>query len=358
MLTPTMIDWVTAHLKIPGMPEIAGGRTLSLSQDGNVERDTAHWLAVAGSFVDTMRIRTFPHHEHGTLLSVSGCPPKYLQGHNIAGTTKLFPLMKKIYDTMRSHHPDLGLPPRPDELEFDIRRLDITRQFYAITETDDDKRAFLLPQDIIDHYERSARTRHGKGVFSKQTLYFNRPNTRYWKAKMYAKGPELDAHPIKDLGLKNSHGREIRELAELIIRCEIQLNDKTLNDIDAPDFVDCEPLFDKFWQRVEVTGMNTIEKTEQQVMQLPTQYRCTFYDWQNGVDLKAIMNRQTFYRHRRFIMKALDLDIAIPKKRKGKNALAITDARAFRLAPVEPPQWLQEISFDPDAQRDSGFLRG
>lgn len=358
MLTSTMIDWVTAHMKIPDLPVINDGTLLEINPDGSITRETHRWKRVNGSHVDDLAIRTIDTMENGRLLSVSGNPVKVLQGHNLAGTTKLFALLKRLYDVLRSEGPDLELPPRPSEIEFDLRRLDITRMFYPVTETENGTRAFILANDIINHYERNARTRAGKGLLRGKTLYFGNAKTRYWKGKMYAKGAELDAHPPKDLRLKLKHGKDLRDYAEPLIRCEIQLNDKTIDQIDACDFIDCEPLFDRFWDRIEVVGMSQIEQTRDNISKLPTQYRCTYYDWVNGVDLKAEMTHNTFYRHRRFLLRALDIDISIPQRKKNRDRLTVLDVRKFALVPAEPPAWLQEISFDPDAQKEGGFLRG
>lgn len=72
---------------------------------------------------------------------------------------------------------------------------------------------------------------------------------------------------------------------------------------------------------------------------LPTRYKLIYQSWRNGHDLRTILSRPTFYRHRRALL-GYGVDIAIKQDRQEEQAANVVPIRVVLVGkPVTVPDW-------------------
>ena len=179
-----MIDWLTARLVLPHR-RIEGEKSLRIAPDGEMR-----WISDLG-------IRVPSHDQHirvrsvdtkiGPSIELSGCPLKFLQGHNLFGSSNIMGLLGGMYEKVRIIATDLQLPviEQHSQLDVDIRVVDITEMFDLGSNTDVDT--------WLHHQAIYASSRRGTAQFDKGTIYFTNKNSRYWGLKAYNKKKEITA---------------------------------------------------------------------------------------------------------------------------------------------------------------------
>jgi II/X family phage/plasmid replication protein len=72
---------------------------------------------------------------------------------------------------------------------------------------------------------------------------------------------------------------------------------------------------------------------------LPTRYKLIYQSWCDGHDLRTILTRPTFYRHRRALL-GFGVDIAIKQDRHEEQASNVVPIRVVLVGkPVTVPDW-------------------
>ena len=183
--------------------------------------------------------------------------------------------------------------------------------------------------------EHSARTRMGKGVFSGTTLYYQKKSTR-WSLKFYSKGAEIEA-PGHQLP-REIHGKSITGFADDKLRAELTLRTKELKKLGldkGSDWVDNTPY--EVWSAY----MGKLEMSEQKILDsliydLPQKVKGSYQLWKDGYDLKSILSRPTYYRHRKELL-LHGVDISISSGNKPNNVVPLM--RIVEAVPCATPEW-------------------
>lgn len=333
-----VIDWLTFEAPLDhqigeGGPFWAGTIISTVPDPENgeaIEWQTLKRLPVEGSYSNRITVQS-------TLIDgkpgiwVSGCPAKWFQGHNVHGSDDLHGLCLEM---LRRVCELLGVTPTPAnvaawESGLRLTRCDVTYSW--------DVNTLPWARAFIRALAASAHLRHrGPGAFKGDTLYFGRSSTR-WSLKVYAKGLELEAHPLPlDLAESSLWGH-----AQGLVRVELCLRSKTLKarglelssawcDTSAAD------LHADFLSKLEIA--QAIMLQPEVLETLPPRLVPVYQLWRDGHDLRTIYPRRTFYRHRTSLLR-YGIDIAV-KQPRDETSNVVPLRAVLTAQPAAVPSWL------------------
>lgn len=292
-----------------------------VNHEGEIERRNATRRRVEGSHDATIGVSsvTLPDCSASlplgkvSHLAFSGNPVKFLQGHNVFGTDCLRTL---VYRTVIEVMPILGFSDFQlalavhaiDNFNFVVSRIDITKIMTVGNGTNEDLEAYLymLPQLM--------RARGGRISCVNGTTYVGQKST-LWSAKIYNKYLELmkghKGHALP-VSLKNT---ALIEFCRGQARIEIVIRKKMLTQIGAtcPRFLqkNLDAIYADLLGRID---MNNQSVNTGRIDHIPRHLQSTYLLWKQGEDLKNILPKPTFYRHKRDLM-TYGIDIALPPVR-------------------------------------------
>lgn len=328
-----MIDWVTAKIPCRHDPsKLISGMVMSFDPQGNNEWVINKKLSVEGSYSSKIQIAS----ASSSSIWISGNPVKFLQGHNIFGSSDLKQIMIKFFDALLEHDA-LGLDPALKQYEnvqtglYDLSRVDMNASWHL-----DNKE---MVQAWIRSFGSTARLKHrGAGQFSGDTAYIGK-NSRRWSVKCYSKGHEIAAkgHQLpKELQIP-----ELIEYANKSLRLELVMRQLELKRTNLDIAYNWDENTAKMLLQTKVLDNLELSSTfmidDKILNTLPVRLRLVYQSWKNGDDLKQIMTKPTFYRVRKQLL-AYGIDIAVVNE---KNNI-IPLIRYLEAQPVGIPDWAYE----------------
>lgn len=345
-----MIDWVTVELPCRHVP-IDSGRIFKVLPGGVIDWDSPCRYSVEGSYRASIAIRSVGGNGAGqaTHLLLSGNPSKFLQGHNVFGSEDLLAL---VLDTFIAVTNSLCIEPGHGELQavkegnYSIKNIDICRAFALPTRGD--VRAWLRAMEF------KSKTRHGRPSTKGGTLYFGLGTSR-WKFKAYSKGEELESRKKGHQLPGELVNTPIKAYADNLLRLELTLLSKELreNGIERASELTgsrINELFSRYIGRIEMTEQIRLSSQEQ--LNLPTKLQSSYLHWNNGEDLRSLLSKTSFYRHRRDLLE-YGIDIAI-RKEVADRTNVIPLIRVLEAIPVAVPDWAFELGLvHPSAAREA-----
>lgn len=342
-----MIDWITAKLPFyyPGI--ICNGDYLSLNPDGSVEYVVRKRLPVTGSYESSVSIRTLDVDENGdtSVIEFSGNPVKFLQGHNLFGSSDLLNL---VYEITLMLSKKLGIIQPEKTLilltkgAYFLSRVDINRMFTL------DNRAEVLA--YLYSMSNTSRTRRQSAVTSGSTVYLNK-SSKYWIIKMYSKGQEIELPRNKRKGLIQLPSGLV-EWADATLRIELTLKSMELRHRGlhlAANWhtIEESDLFDDYAERIQMAEQR---KTDDLFLKIKSRPAAASYQmWCDGHDLRQILSKPTFYRHRKILLEhGIDISIAAPEKDKPESNV-VPFVKTLVPRPATLPDWVQgtDLYFEP-----------
>lgn len=342
-----MVDWLSVKFLFWSDEQLNGGNVISTNPDGEVEYTLDKRMGVEGSHDTKIYIRTERHNlpnlsdfENYWILSVSGNPVKWFQGHNIFGTSDLNNLVVELYDSIAQRFGKA----QPQALReavcsghYTISRVDINGMFELGSRLD--------VITWLSHLEQTSRTRHGTAVSKGNTVYFGK-NSQRWSLKFYSKGQEIEDHvlpaPLALTSLPNFANNKLR--AELTLRTK-ELSKLGLNVGTGWFNIDMWELYSEYLGRVEMSGQ---KERDNLVLELPSHLRSTYLLWKEGHSPKSILPKRTFYRHRKDLL-AFSIDISVPNPKDKMNDNVIPLRRVIEMRPCGIPEWAfgTDLFFEP-----------
>lgn len=327
-----MIDWITAVLPCSHDPQkLRAGLVACLDASGEVVWTVEKALSVEGSYSATIQVKS---HTDRTIW-ISGNPAKWLQGHNIFGTDDLRYLMGRFFDSLLNNDA-LGLCPTDDDYDrvqagqYFLKRVDLNQ-------------SWMLPDRaaVLSWIRAAGATcrlkRRGAGQYAGDTLYFGK-NSRRWAVKCYSKGHEISAkgHQLpKELQIP-----ELLDFADKSLRIELVLRSMMLKEThldhawswtkDTAKELLCSLVLDD----LEIS--DNMPAPDDVLSLLPYRLRLVYQSWKNGDDLRQMLPKNTFYRHRRALLE-YGIDIAIPQQAVRNNVIPLI--RYLEAQPATIPQW-------------------
>lgn len=349
-----MIDWLTCRIPLnPPLPHpIADGWTVILNADGTEKLRTPHRLKVAGSFESSLAIRAPSISE----LEISGNLVKFLQGHNLYGTDDLAKLLWTVLERLEPvlgvSLASIGISGPGDLASTIVTRVDCTSMLHLDT-----------PGDVLSWirsaYATGAASRRGRGIMREGTLVYGDAKGRNftrWQLVIYSKGQEITDHPLPQIMMQDS---EVLNWTNKCLRVEarlgrLELEKKGLRTLSG--WVESTPA--KIWsEKVATLTFNDaiVCQDENNLVNLPSHLRGTYAQWKLGSDLRKLMSKPKFYRHRAAILGATRVDIAIPPA-SATTATIVPIKRILEARPVGRPSWADRI--DSQLREAGAFVIG
>lgn len=345
-----MVDWITAKIPFffPGV--ISDGDILFRDSDGEVERRTIKRLSIRGSHCSGITIRSTDFDSDGntTQVEISGNPVKFIQGHNLFGTTDV---VNVVIEAMLIIIKSLDIPQPNHVLErlfkgyWTISTIDLNRMLSAGTRAD--ALAYLYSTS------QNSRTRSQSAISKGSTVYLNK-DSRRWVLKMYAKAQELELKRNKkqdSIILPSA----VLDWVQPMVRQELRLKSNELREhplglhIAANwNTIEVHEIFFDYFGRV--TMAEQIAKTGMTNHIKSRPVAATYQLWLDGHDVRQIVPKRTFYRHRSYLLENHKIDISLPPPDENKPCSNVVPLRkTIELTPAEPPHWIYgtDLFFEP-----------
>lgn len=342
----TMIDWVTATVACDYRGDITGGRVLMVDADGTVEYAKDRWLEVEGSYSSKVLVQGLDDGALGCRLHVSGNPSKFLQGHNLFGSSDVNLLVGSMMDGLSER---LGLHPTANDRWswyagcYFLGRVDVTRMYDVGT-----------PARVRDWLVSASQVAHSRyqaaGNDRGSTLYVGKHSRRV-SLKFYDKWGELQVpgHGLADT-LPGEWYHKLEDHAYGKLRVEAVLRSMWLKDKGLAVGIPWSPalaqsLLDERIGGVELS--DNMRMSDEYVGDMPGKLALVYEAWRAGRDLRAMYSKAQFYRLRSQLL-PYGVDIAHVRPRE-----VVTENQYLLGAPlksflqgggVEVPEWARGTS--------------
>ncbi|MEO0822212.1 MAG: phage/plasmid replication protein, II/X family [Pseudomonadota bacterium] len=281
-------------------------------------------------------------------MRISGNPVKYLTGQNVIGTDDIWRLVRMTYQTVKAAL-DLAECEKANHAiatgDVKIARVDCTFSYYVGNE--DDVRLWLRAMSETCHVRYRGRGHFDDGmaslIFGLTIKPGEKPKgSKYSSFKFYAKAQELKKRPLR---CNPRFHDELHSLANGHVRAEalfrhrelVRYNLGTLERWNAETSL----MLNRAWiEKMEIAP--SVELTDHKVNDLPHYLRATYLLWKDGADLRGVLARRTFYRHRKELMAMAMIDIATKPAGQERRVVPILRVIEARPACVEPSPALFE----------------
>ncbi|RZO82772.1 MAG: hypothetical protein EVA65_16540 [Oceanococcus sp.] len=355
-----MIDFVQAVLEFRHTGQICAGFKGQWDTDGTIEWTTDIGMNVEGSHDSRIMIRSQNKCDEDTFKEVyiSGNPAKFLQGHNLFGSDDLLSLMAYA---LRRALDAIGKP--VDEFTYrrwlvgagvEIKMVDITYMWHVGSR--DKARTWLRALSHTGHMKH-----RGRGEFRGETLYYGRKSRR-WAMKMYCKGDELDSkkkgHRLPGSFFIDPYkldGKRLQLYADDCVRFELRLLSLELKRLHLDEgtwwqTVDALQLF-----RAHLQGLQMSEQKlryEALELELPDHLSKTYRMWRKGYDLRTMLNKATYYRHRKDLLEhGVDIGVTAAGDASAPESRVVPILRPLEAVPARVPDWAEGRSIYFDASK-------
>ncbi|HBR5266816.1 phage/plasmid replication protein, II/X family [Klebsiella pneumoniae] len=286
-----------------------------------------------------MKVRSVGSDGEGraTHLYIDGNPSKFLQGHSVIGPDDLQGLVLTTYARILAllHIPhDLPSYRQVMEGQFKISRIDIN-YMYSLS-TLENVRAWLYAAEF------KAKTRHGRACGKGGTVYLGK-NSRRWSLKFYSKYDEHTSgkkgHQMADEFVKAG----LLDWSKDKLRIELTLRTTELIDLNLTlgnswNIETPNKLFSDYVGRIEM-NQNTI-LTDEKIINLPRKIQSTYLLWKQGANIKEMLPKPTFYRHRKELL-SFGIDINFYCESPYSNNV-VPLVRTIEAKPAKIPSWVYE----------------
>lgn len=351
-----MIDWITAKVPCNHAEEIVGGHTIRVNADGELQWQIAASEAIQGSYDAAIQIKTSNYHpdQYPNELWISGNPVKWLQGHNVFGSSDLVALLDTVLTKLSDDKKFAELMLAPTELQrktwqkgyYNLSRVDVTASF-ACDSRERVQQWLRAAEHGVTLKSQGVAENKRRGQLTGHTLYYGK-HSRRWALKFYSKATELTAKDHR-LPINLRYGDDIIHWAQDKLRCELTLRQLELKRLGL------ELAGNWSYDRVEqvhkaaVMKLNvseSIDLDDRQISELPPRLVGVYRLWEAGNDLKKSFPRATYYRYKKELLK-YGIDISQHRKKRINNVVPLI--RYIEAKPVGIPDWAKGTSayFEP-----------
>lgn len=342
-----MIDWFTGKVPFHYKGILSDGEFMSIDSNGMVEYSTPKRKVVSGSYATNFTVRTTNIDANGDTCEVqlSGNPVKFLQGHNVWGSTDLPNL---VYETVLKISSILGVE-QPLNVLGKLRlgigtvsKVDINEMYKL------GSRSNVL--SYLYHVSQNSRTRTQSAVSKGSTVYLNKESRR-WSVKLYSKGQEVELPRNNKQGLIE-FTPSMQSYCDDALRIELTLKQSELNDIglkylSAWNNVEIENLFNDYYERLVMADQLELQLID--LSKLSLGVRSTYQLWFTGHDVRNMVSKPTFYRHRKTLLEH-GIDISMPSNTSQPDRSNVVPLiRTITLVPAPIPNWAHgtQLFFEP-----------
>lgn len=341
-----MIDWLKFRVPLLHEPLASSGCIVSFDNDGEVEWTKGKRNSLTGSYDDTINISsTGPLNSDGycTELEIDGNVTKFLQGHNVWGSSDHIGLALALITWLLNDDPlktvkipsyDILLDPN----QWIVNRIDITS--YADVGSRNNVRTTLDTIALTGH------TKYQRANNTKGTVYFNK-NSRRWGFKFYDKFKEVSStSKARRINADAKTQEFLKNTVNSMIRCELVLRQNEMRDRDIKTLSDLKPLdlFIEYLNRLKFEANNKM--TSKNVENLPKKLKLTYLAWSQGHDIRTLVSDATFYRHKSDLAK-LGIDLDQPPRPVDSPSNVVSFSRYIECMPITMPVGVDSYIFIP-----------
>lgn len=357
-----MIDWLTfvaplTHQAGRGGPFFAGEVLSTVPDLTHADGYTLEWGVLKrkkfeGSYSQAIQVQS-THDEFGRpAIWVSGNPAKWFQGHNIFGVDDLPGL---VFEMLHRVCASVGVLPTSDDLALwsagaiRLSRVDVTESL--------DLGSTARVRAALRSLDATARLKHrGRGQFKGDSLTFGGKTSesrgsRRWSLTLYAKGPELEVHPLPHALRETSLPAHAAGLLRAEVRLlGLQLKREGLHYVTHWTDNSAAELHQRFLAGLEIADASMLDAHE--LEGLSGRLQLAYTSWREGHDLRAILPRNTFYRYRTELLKH-GIDIGVKQERTSPDLSNVVPLRVvLNAVPVGVPDWAvgTPLYFEPRAK--------
>jgi len=297
-------------------------------------------------------------------LDISGNPTKFLQGQNVWGSNDMraccLSYIKTILKQL-NYWEKMTKKERENVENFHVwcTRFDLTTNFDLGNVAD--KNAFLSA------VSKQAESKRGKKQAINTTTYFG--SVEYLQVKFYDKStevaanlPKLNFQQSKDeqkdsLKYRKFAGHIHNEILGLV-RCELRLGrgflrkncglylNSVLEYIEKGGLIMREVKKLKLGQHATKQSLKEAQRTLEALAaakSLPRACVGIFVNWRNGETVQNLVARATFYKYRKLILEAVNIDISLVRtEEKKRRAKVVPLIREIEAAPAQPSQIFED----------------
>lgn len=293
-------------------------------------------MSVIGSHESSVQIKSTGGDGQGraTHMRFHGNPAKFLQGHNVFGSDDLRAL---VFDAYLKVCRILEITPSLSDLRA------VKQGHYRLTRVDINYSYELASRSDVLNWLRSAefksKTRHGRPSFKGGTVYWGQRSKR-WSLKAYCKAEEIEKH-VLPADLLNT---PIANWVDKMLRVELTLRGKELDELNQSQASNWaletpKTLHADHVRRIEMTGQ--IRLSDDKLNHLPGRLKSTYLHWIEGHDLRGILPKPTYYRHRKGLL-AYGINIDFQETATPQSNV-VPLIRVLEAVPASVPDWAFDL---------------
>ena len=321
------VDWITcSQYHGAETPEFVGSLRFNFDEDGTPGAESGGGKQVKGSFDSSVRITS-----HNGWVRFSGNPARWNKRDNLfgLGLDESMEVINSILfmaglpaftrgEPMADRAVDLAGVDAPAWTGAAFSELHLTQNYSAGSD-------FLARLAIRSYAARSAAYLR-KGVHGDETVTWGNSRRR---VKAYRKGAEMAVHA------KHSPFIEWAKDAG-IVRHEVELKRRVLSDTGLRHWGNCDmgTLHRIFERETAVLRRPDCSLDPMALEAVPRNVRMTYAAWLRGEDVRALMPRASFYRHRKSLADVASVDIA---ECRPQGAEVVPMVRIVDLKPAAEP---------------------
>lgn len=334
-----MIDWLDIVLPCIHKRPIFGGTFSKADFDGKLEWSTMTRRNIEGSYSSNLAIIS----DGPERIRVSGNFVKFLQGHNLFGSSDISALVLGVMEVLLNE--DIGLCPIAKDLEawsfgnYEIKMLDVTGMYPM--ESREQVRSWVRTASVSAYL-----VHRGSGVMKGGTVYWGK-NSRLWGLKGYCKGDEVDTHPP---AYNLPYRDRVIAYADKMLRIELRLFGRALKPAGiskshrwmVKGFP--EQQFQEYVSKLKLNDQMPVSSTI--IQNLPGSAAMAYNLWLRGDDIRQILTKRTLYSYRRLLL-AHGIDLLMPPYSQNVERLQLS--ATLEEGPQAPPEWAIDtpIYFNP-----------
>jgi II/X family phage/plasmid replication protein len=176
----------------------------------------------------------------------------------------------------------------------------------------------------------------GRGTYYGDSLLFGK-GSRRWSLTAYAKGPEIDKHPLPAA----LAAYPLKAHADGLLRLEVRLLSVHLKKLGLSTLRGWSEntaieVHQKHLEMLEISDATMLDTTALDA--LPARLKAVYQLWKEGHDLRELYPRPTFYRHRAAML-VHGIDIAVKQERREEPSNVIPLKVVLVAKPATIPEW-------------------
>jgi II/X family phage/plasmid replication protein len=307
-----MIDWVDFFVPLKHefgeKSPFYAGEVLAMHGD-SIEWGVYKRLSMEGSYSTKIQVQSTTHN-HRLGIRVSGNLVKWHQGHNVFGSNDLRAIVLaslcRICEITNVKPSLADLMAWTSGKAVELFRVDVTES--------QDLGSRQRVQAALRALDASAHLKmRGRGTYYGDSLLFGK-GSRHWSLTAYAKGPEIDKHPLP-VGL---HDSPLKNHADGLLRLEVRMLSMHLKKLGLASL---ERWSENTASEVHQMHLSTLEISDSTMIDttaldaLPARLKAVYQLWKEGHDLRELYPPRTFYRYRKELL-AQGIDIAVKQARR------------------------------------------